>query len=132
MLKTGDIVVGLNRPITCGELKIAKVTKEYNNSMLYQRAGRISYKIECDENFSYYILSNELLKFTLREAVGSDQPFISTSKLDEWEIKIPSNIEEQKKIGNFLTNLDNLIALQKRECEKYKELKKGLLQQMFV
>ena len=66
------------------------------------------------------------------EAVGSDQPFISTSKLDKWQMMIPSDIEEQKKIGDYFRNLDHLITLHQRKLEKIKELKKGLLQQMFV
>lgn len=40
-------------------------------------------------------------------------------------------LEEQKKIGEYFQNLDNLIASQEQELDGYKELKKGLLQQMF-
>ena len=40
--------------------------------------------------------------------------------------------EEQTKISNFFSSLDNLITLHQRELDKWKELKKGLLQQMFV
>ena len=39
---------------------------------------------------------------------------------------------EQEKIGKYFQHLDNLITLHQRECDKWKELKKGLLQQMFV
>ena len=47
-------------------------------------------------------------------------------------IKIPyTSYEEQKKIGDYLDALDNLIVLQQKELDGYKELKKGLLQQMF-
>ena len=56
----------------------------------------------------------------------------STSKLDKWQMMIPSDIEEQKKIGDYFRNLDHLITLHQRKLEKIKELKKGLLQQMFV
>ena len=115
VLKEGDIVVGLNRPITNGNLKIARIPSKYNDSLLYQRAGKIVYKENCDKNFSYVLLSQEILKHTLVEAVGSDQPFISTSKLDKWQMMIPSNIEEQKKIGNYFRNLDHLITLHQRK-----------------
>ena len=113
-MKEGDIVVGLNRPITNGNIKIARIPSKYNDSLLYQRAGKIVYKENCDKNFSYVLLSQEILKHTLVEAVGSDQPFISTSKLDKWQMMIPSNIEEQKKIGNYFRNLDHLITLHQR------------------
>lgn len=39
--------------------------------------------------------------------------------------------EEQIRIAEYFENLDNLIASQQQELEGYKELKKGLLQQMF-
>ena len=132
ILKEGDIVVGLNRPITNGNLKIARIPSKYNDSLLYQRAGKVVYKEECDRDFSYVLLSQEILKHTLVEAVGSDQPFISTSKLDKWQMMIPKDIEEQHKIGEYFSNLDNLITLHQRKVDNLKNLKKYMLQNMFV
>jgi len=40
-------------------------------------------------------------------------------------------VEEQRKMVNFLDSLDNLLSLQKRKLENWKELKKAYLQQMF-
>ena len=61
---------------------------------------------------------------------------------DTWNLKFypfsqietiaPKNFEEQTKIGNLFYNLDNLIALHQRECEKLKNVKKSLLDKMFV
>ena len=47
------------------------------------------------------------------------------------ELPVPE-IDEQEKIGYFFQNLDNLITLHQRKCDAIKELKKCLLQQMFV
>ena len=44
---------------------------------------------------------------------------------------VPS-LEEQEKIAAYFRNFDNLITLHKHRLEHLKELKKGLLQQMFV
>ena len=131
LLKENDIVVGLNRPITNGNLKIARIPSKYNDSLLYQRAGKIVYKTDCDKDFTYVLLSQEILKHTLVEAVGSDQPFISTSKLDGWKMMMPSDMEEQVKIGEYFQNLDHLITLHHRKCEETKKLKKFMLQKMF-
>ena len=46
-------------------------------------------------------------------------------------IRVPS-IKEQKQIGKYLDSLDNLITLHQRKCDTLKELKKGMLQKMFV
>ena len=40
--------------------------------------------------------------------------------------------EEQQKIGEFFSSLDNIITLHQRKVDQIKEYKKGLLQQMFV
>ena len=44
----------------------------------------------------------------------------------------PSCLEEQHHIADFLSSFDKAIAAAKKELELWKELKKGLLQQMFV
>lgn len=46
------------------------------------------------------------------------------------EIYIPT-FKEQQEIGNFFTNLDNLITLHQGKLEKLKALKKAYLTQMF-
>lgn len=46
-------------------------------------------------------------------------------------VEVPC-FEEQYLIANFLSNFDEAIAAAKKELELWKELKKGLLQQMFV
>lgn len=45
-------------------------------------------------------------------------------------ILVPS-MNEQKKIGEYFSNLDHLITLHQRKCEQLKELKKFMLQNMF-
>ena len=41
-------------------------------------------------------------------------------------------LEEQKKIGQYFSNLDNLITLHQRKLDTLKKLKQGMLQQMFI
>ena len=48
------------------------------------------------------------------------------------EVLISKDPEEQRLIADFLSDFDEAIAAAKRELELWKELKKGLLQQMFV
>ncbi len=60
----------------------------------------------------------------------------SSNKLNEEHflresILVPQ-LDEQRAIGAFFISIDNLISLHQRKCDKYKELKKGLLQKMFV
>ena len=59
-------------------------------------------------------------------------PSYNASDIESMEVAIPSKIAEQVKIGVLFAKLDSLIALHQRELDHVKELKKGLLQQMFV
>lgn len=132
ILKEGDIVVGLNRPITDGKLKIARIPNHLDDSLLYQRAGKIKYINDVSADFSFVLLEKEILKHTLKEAVGSDQPFISTSKLEKWKVLLPKSRDEQYKIGMYFKSLDNLITLHQRKLEKLQNIKKAYLNEMFI
>lgn len=46
-------------------------------------------------------------------------------------LSIPRDIEEQKAIGKYFTELNSLITLYQRKCDKIKELKKYMLKKMF-
>jgi len=52
-------------------------------------------------------------------------------ELYEQTVSVPE-IKEQEKIGYYFRSLDHLITLHQRKCEKLKELKKYMLQNMFV
>ena len=58
-------------------------------------------------------------------------PKLMNNIMAEIPILIPS-LEEQEKISNFLTSLDNVLQAEKNYLEQLKTIKKGLLQQMFV
>ena len=132
LLFPGDIVLGLNRPIIDGELKISRIPSDIKTSLLYQRAGKIIFKVNVEETFTYQLLSKEVLTFTRREAVGSDQPFITTTKLNKWDLCLPVKDEERRMIGNLLDNINNIITLHQRKLDKLQDVKKGLLQKIFV
>ncbi|MBE5067531.1 restriction endonuclease subunit S [Ligilactobacillus salivarius] len=53
------------------------------------------------------------------------------SQFSKFNVMIPTS-QEQEKVGNFLKQLDHLIALHQRKLEHLELMKKGLLQQMFV
>lgn len=82
------------------------------------------------ENLSFlYLLLNH---FDLKKlSFGTGQPLVKASELKNLQMKAPS-FEEQTQIGNFFNQLDNLITLHQRELNSLKNLKKSLLQQMFV
>ena len=53
------------------------------------------------------------------------------TQLSETPICLPS-FEEQKEVGEYFQSLDKLITLHQRKCEELKNIKKFMLQNMFV
>lgn len=86
-----------------------------------------------DETNPYFVFSMSSIIKDKAERVASGSTFaeISGKMLGGLEFMFPRKAE-QDKIGEYFENLDNLITLHQRKCDEYKELKKGLLQQMFV
>ena len=56
---------------------------------------------------------------------------LSGNIVKELIIDIPT-YEEQKEIGAYLKKLDHLITLHQRKCDELKNMKKFMLQNMFV
>lgn len=78
--------------------------------------------------YFYYALQDYDLG---KMVTGSGQPLITGSGVQNVVLFLPC-LEEQQKIADFLSAYDEAIDYAKQEFDKWKELKKGLLQQMFV
>ncbi|MBU4440197.1 MAG: restriction endonuclease subunit S, partial [Firmicutes bacterium] len=80
--------------------------------------------------FVYITKSNYFLDQINNDAQGSTRTRTSISKIKEMQISTPI-FKEQKKIGSFFKNLDNLITLHQRKLDKLITIKKSLLEKMF-
>ena len=104
------------------------------NTPFYFKDGNLIWLKDIQINSDYlgvYIGDGIGKQRVLNSAAGSNQKALTMVKLNEVVIDCPSEAE-QKVISSFFCNLDNLITLHQRKCDAIKELKKGLLQQMFV
>jgi type I restriction enzyme S subunit len=73
-----------------------------------------------------------LQQYNLNRLVfGSGQPLITGKQLKSLQLNLPSK-EEQEKISNFLTIIEQKITQTTQELEQMKSFKKGMLQWMFV
>ena len=62
---------------------------------------------------------------------GNTIKHILSSDMQEFIVDMP-DYNEQKKIGQYFSNLDRLITLHQRKLEKLKIIKKSFLEKMFV
>ena len=80
---------------------------------------------------AYMLRSNVIRKKITYLAQGISRYNISKNGVMEIEVPLPK-FKEQQKIGSYFSHLDSLISLQQRKLEKLKNIKKSLLEKMFV
>ncbi|WP_247930433.1 restriction endonuclease subunit S [Streptococcus mitis] len=85
-----------------------------------------------DAYFLLVVLSGEVVKDYIRKnpTVGA-QPNLSLEQVSSLKIQVPSK-EEQRAIGLYFSNLDNLINSHQEKISQLETLKKKLLQDMFI
>lgn len=85
-----------------------------------------------DYNFKRFIFTTVLIRNQIMsQATNSANKNISQSVLMNLNLFIPTK-DEQSKIGFIFSELDKCITLHQRKLDKLQEVKKGLLQKMFV
>ena len=59
-------------------------------------------------------------------------PQLTVPQLAKYEVAFPRQLDEEEHIGAFFKQLDHLITLHQRELEKLQNIKKSMLEKMFV
>lgn len=78
--------------------------------------------------FVFYLLESYGLD---KLVFGSGQPLITSKLLKSINVGCPIKDDEQQKIADCLSSVDELISAQKQKLETLKDHKKGLMQQLF-
>ncbi len=131
ILRQNDLVMILS-DIAHGTLlgRVAIIPQD-NKYVLNQRVALLR-PISKSENSNFMApLINNNQRYFHKMGIGTSQLNISKSTVIESLWQIPK-IKEQSVIGNFLQNIDHIIALQHQRLSKLDEIKKSLLQQMFI
>ena len=128
LARKGDIFYQTVRPYQKNNLLFELPDENYVFS-----TGYAQIRTEQDSRFLFCLLQREpFVRLVLDRCTGTSYPAISATDLETIDINLPSMSVEQARIGSLFQKLDSLIALHQRELDHVKELKKGLLQQMFV
>ena len=83
---------------------------------------------------SYFIFSrtDELKKYGETNGAGSTFVEVSGKQMANMKLMMPKSINEQQKIGGYFRNLDSVITLHQRKLENLQNIKKSMLEKMFV
>ena len=91
---------------------------------------KVSHQV-MDNNFLATLLRSPLFQRGLKSnSTGGTAQGIGMKEFAKFDVMIPINVVEQKKIGDFFKRLDNLITLHQRKLTHLQTQKKALLQQM--
>ena len=121
-----DILMGMIG--TIGNIALVRETPDFaiKNVALIKDIGDVYYR------YLYHCLQSNSAAHQLDENLdGGTQKFIALNKIRELVIPVPSE-HEQHKIGDYMESLDNLITLHQRKLEKLQNIKKSMLEKMFV
>lgn len=126
-IKKGDILF-----TTVGSIGLVSLMDSREEAAIAQNIVAFRAKENFIPEYLYALFSNEENQYKANRIVmGAVQPSIKVSQLVDVEYMLTRNVKEQKKIGSFFSNIDNLITLHQRKCEETKILKKYMLQKMF-
>jgi len=120
----GSVVVTLQGSI--GRVAITQYDAYLDRTVLFFE----KFKQETNTNFWSYLIKNKF-EYEARLAPGGTIKTITKEALSDFDLILPK-VGEQTKIGAFFSKLDNLITLHQRKCEKLKNIKKSMLEKMFV
>ena len=121
--------------ITFGWEHAVAVTDENDaGKLVSHRFPQFSLSEELDPKFLKFIILDEDFRYHLWLAspggAGRNR-VLNINEMLQYEIMIP-NVPEQRKIARMLIDLDNLITLHQRKLDKLKNIKKSMLDNMFV
>lgn len=116
--------------LIAGNGEVGHCQKYHGKFEAYQRTYVLSnFQEEIDYVFCY--LNSNFQDVVVNQRQMGAMPYIKLSMLTDFKIPIPST-QEQTKIANFLTAIDDKINQSQAELAAVKQYKQGLLQQMFV
>ena len=115
---------------TVGKVAIVETTQRFN---IWSPLAAMRCKKNSNPYFLFALLQTKENQAQVKDkASNGTQPNLSMRALEQFDIVSPYSRNEQIKIGEFFNSLDHLITLHQRELEKLQNIKKSMLEKMFV
>lgn len=128
LLEEGDIVIQMDGALI--GRSFAKIQSTDLPALLVQRVSRLRVS-GYDVDFLFAQLKAGFLAYIRKNKTETAIPHLSSKDIDAFPVWIPS-LEEQRAIGTYFRNLDELIEAESTKVEKLRNLKSALLEKMFV
>ena len=133
---TGGFMLSVNQALSYDEDAIGigrkgTIDKPYILKAPFWTVDTLFYAIpreKVDLNFAFDVFQNIDWK---KKDESTGVPSLSKTAINEIDVLVPQ-YDEQQPLGQFFNRIDNLITLHQRELEKLQNIKKSMLEKMFV
>ena len=88
--------------------------------------------VEIDKKFLYRLVQTKKFDDVANQSSGSKMPRADWNLVSQSEFIVPASLKEQCRIAEVFESLDHLITLHQRKRDELQNLKKFMLQNMFV
>ncbi|MBX9865920.1 MAG: restriction endonuclease subunit S [Burkholderiales bacterium] len=142
-INSNDAPSRAQRVLSKNDILFQMVRPYQRNNLLFSVTSEDNYvastgyaQLRARENYDYkfifqMLLTENFVNTVMLRCTGTSYPAINSSDLSTITIKTPK-YEEQVKIADFLTSLDDKITQVNAQLEQTKLFKKSLLQQLFI
>ena len=128
-IKKGDIIVVVRNGSRALIGKHAQIKKDMPNTVIGAFMTGVRYS---QSEFLNALLSTVHFSKEIEKNLGATINQITTGAFKEMSFLFPKNNNEQQKIGKFFSKIDDLIKFQQQKLEKLKNIKKSMLDKLFV
>ena len=142
-INSNDAPSRAQRVLSQNDILFQMVRPYQRNNLLFSFTSEDNYvastgyaQLRARENYDYkfifqMLLTENFVNTVMLRCTGTSYPAVNSSDLSTITINIPK-YEEQVKIADFLTSLDDKITQVNNNLEQTKLFKKSLLQQLFI
>lgn len=104
---------------------------KYGKGVLNQHLFKVIPYTNTDKYFLHQLLDYHMDKLA-ESSHGSTMKHIKREELDKYKVEVPANKQEQSKIADILSTCDEVIEKAEETIEKYKQIKAGMMQDLFT
>lgn len=133
LLNKNNLVMVLNDKTLAGDIIGSTLLIDEDDKYIYnQRSERLIVGNYFSPVFAWHLLNSEIFrKQVFKLSQGGTQIYVNFPAIKTIELCFPKNPNEQQKIADCLTSIDDLISAQVQKLDTLKTHKKGLMQQLF-
>lgn len=104
---------------------------KYGKGVLNQHLFKVIPYTNTDKYFLHQLLDYHMDKLA-ESSHGSTMKHIKREELDKYKVVVPADKQEQQRIANILSTCDKVIEKTEETIEKYKQIKAGMMQDLFT